>query len=56
MISSHVEATGSSRGKWVLEGWETMLPKFIKVFPQEYRKVLNQAAAKAAQQVEVARG
>ncbi len=56
LISNHVEATASSRGKWVLENWESMLPKFIKVFPQEYRRVLNQAAAKTAQQVEVARG
>jgi glutamate synthase domain-containing protein 3 len=55
-----VEATGSPRGKWVLENWENMLPKFIKVFPQEYRKVLNKSAAAAKVQVpngvEVARG
>ena len=60
MISSHVEATGSPRGKWVLENWESMLPKFIKVFPQEYRKVLLTRAAsakvKASNAVEVSRG
>ena len=54
MIASHVEATGSSRAKWILENWENMLPKFIKVFPQEYRRVLNKTAA--AVPVEVARG
>jgi glutamate synthase (ferredoxin) len=39
-IERHVEATGSPRGKWILENWEQMLPKFIKVFPQEYKRVL----------------
>ncbi len=59
MIASHVEATASSRGKWVMENWESMLPKFIKVFPQEYRRVLNLAAASKTSSVsgvEVARG
>jgi glutamate synthase domain-containing protein 3 len=29
------------RGKWVLENWENMLPKFVKVFPHEYKRVLG---------------
>jgi glutamate synthase domain-containing protein 3 len=41
IINSHVEATASSRGKWVLENWENMLPKFVKVFPHEYKRVLG---------------
>jgi glutamate synthase domain-containing protein 3 len=53
MITSHTEDTGSPRGKWVLENWESMLPKFIKVFPQEYRKVL---ATRASRVLEVSRG
>jgi len=47
LISRHVRYTGSPRGKWVLENWEQMLPKFIKVFPQEYRRVLKVARAAA---------
>ncbi len=43
MIQSHVDATGSSRGKWILENWDNMLPKFIKVFPHEYKRVLGLA-------------
>ena len=35
LIAQHVEATGSPRGKWILENWEHMLPKFVKVFPHE---------------------
>jgi glutamate synthase (NADPH) large chain len=41
LIASHVEYTGSPRGKWILENWEMMLPKFVKVFPQEYKRVLG---------------
>src|SRR5690242_2838010 len=41
LIAKHVEATGSPRGKWVLENWEQMLDKFIRVFPKEYRRVLS---------------
>jgi glutamate synthase (NADPH/NADH) large chain len=41
LIVRHVDATGSPRGKWILENWEEMLPKFIKVFPHEYKRVLG---------------
>ena len=50
LIIEHVQATGSPRGKWVLENWASLLPKFVKVFPHEYKRVLGiprmQAAAK----------
>jgi glutamate synthase (NADPH/NADH) large chain len=39
LIERHVEFTGSPRGQWILENWSTMLPKFIKVFPHEYKRV-----------------
>jgi glutamate synthase domain-containing protein 2/glutamate synthase domain-containing protein 1/glutamate synthase domain-containing protein 3 len=45
LIARHVEFTSSPRGKWVLENWEQMLPKFIKIFPHEYKRVLTQASA-----------
>jgi glutamate synthase (NADPH) large chain len=41
IINHHVEATESVRGKWVLENWENMRPKFVKVFPHEYKRVLG---------------
>jgi glutamate synthase domain-containing protein 3 len=31
LITRHAELTGSPRAKWILDNWETMLPKFIKV-------------------------
>jgi len=47
LIARHAELTGSPRAKWILDNWETMLPKFVKVFPHEYKRVLAQAAAPA---------
>jgi glutamate synthase (NADPH/NADH) large chain len=41
LIARHVEFTGSPRAKWILENWSTMLPKFVKVFPHEYKRVLR---------------
>jgi len=51
VIARHAEATQSPRAKWVLESWEQMLPKFVKVFPREYKRVLS-----VGQVLEVARG
>ena len=41
LITRHGEFTGSPQAKWILENWGTMLPKFIKVFPHEYKRVLG---------------
>jgi glutamate synthase (NADPH/NADH) large chain len=41
LVTRHVEATGSPRGRWILENWGEMLPKFVKVFPHEYKRVLG---------------
>ncbi len=36
------EATGSPRAKLILENWSEMLPKFVKVFPHEFKQVAGQ--------------
>jgi glutamate synthase (NADPH) large chain len=41
LISKHVAATNSPRGKWILENWGATLPHFVKVFPHEYKRVLG---------------
>jgi glutamate synthase domain-containing protein 3 len=48
VIFHHFEATGSPRAKWVLENWAEMLPKFVKVFPHEYKRVLGVPRVKQA--------
>ena len=41
LIARHVRHTGSERGKMILDNWAAYLPKFVKVMPVEYRKVLE---------------
>jgi glutamate synthase domain-containing protein 2/glutamate synthase domain-containing protein 1/glutamate synthase domain-containing protein 3 len=48
LIVRHAELTESPRAKWILDNWETMLPKFIKVFPHEYKRVLGIPRSPAA--------
>jgi glutamate synthase (ferredoxin) len=40
LIENHYNATLSPLGQRILEQWETYLPKFIKVLPEEYRQAL----------------
>ena len=47
LIEQHVEYTNSPRGQWVVENWEAMRAKFIKVFPHEYKRVLGVPQANA---------
>jgi len=41
LIIRHNYYTGSTKAKYILDNWENCLPKFVKVFPMEYRKVLG---------------
>ena len=41
LIEKHAEATDSPRARWILENWYAMLPKFVKVFPHEFKRVLG---------------
>jgi glutamate synthase (ferredoxin) len=40
-IAKHVELTGSARGKAILDKWDAELPKFFKVFPRDYERMLE---------------
>ena len=46
LIARHAELTGSERARAVLADWERTLPKFVKVMPKDYKRVLE-ALAKA---------
>jgi glutamate synthase (ferredoxin) len=46
MIQRHVDYTGSEKASKVLASWEEMVPKFVKVMPKDYKRVL-QAIEKA---------
>ena len=53
LISRHVQYTGSRKGRRILESWEAMLPKFLKVMPVEYRRVLEQRKARSSRETAV---
>ena len=46
LIQKHADATLSQKANKVLAGWKEFLPKFVKVMPRDYKRVL-QAIAKA---------
>jgi glutamate synthase (ferredoxin) len=48
MIENHAINTKSTRAAGILAAWETYLPKFVKVMPKDYKRVLQ--ALKKAQQ------
>ena len=41
LIRRHAEYTGSDRAARILEAWEQMVPKFVKVYPNDYRRVIE---------------
>ncbi len=45
-IENHARYTGSTRAQQILADWETARGRFIKVFPNEYRRALGELAAK----------
>lgn len=44
MITAHVEATGSEKGKEILENFKEVLPKFKKIIPHDYKNMLQKIA------------
>ena len=48
LIQNHADYTGSKQAFKVLALWEEKLPKFVKVMPKDYKRVLQ--ALKKAQQ------
>jgi glutamate synthase (NADPH/NADH) large chain/glutamate synthase (ferredoxin) len=55
LLADHNRWTGSKRARDLLDNWETSRLKFVKVFPNEYKRALGEiharklaAAAKAA--------
>ena len=56
IINRHYEQTDSPHAAAILADWETQLPRFVRVFPHEYRRVLTERATKAEEEKEAAHG
>jgi len=41
MLKDHLTLSGSSNARRILEDWQAALPKFIKVMPRDYKRVLE---------------
>jgi glutamate synthase domain-containing protein 3 len=41
LLKRHRDLTGSPRAAWILKHWAGAQPRFIKVFPHEYKRVLG---------------
>ena len=41
LLQQHRDFTGSARAAWLLEHWANAQQRFIKVFPHEYKRVLD---------------
>ena len=44
MVEDHLELTGSANARRVIDDWDGMLPKFVKVMPYDYKRALAERA------------
>jgi glutamate synthase (ferredoxin) len=49
LVENHLERTSSHRARQVLDAWDEWLPKFVKVIPRDYKRMLD-AIARAEEQ------
>jgi len=40
MIEKHLDYTKSARARKILDAWDQMVPRFVKVMPKDYKRVL----------------
>ena len=44
LLKRHIQLTNSDLGRFILSDWTTQSAHFIKVFPKEYKAVLQKRA------------
>ncbi len=49
MVERHLRYTGSPRAAQVLDGWAEMIPRFVKIYPRDYRR-MHEAVARVQQE------
>ena len=53
MVEWHVKYTFSDKGQKVLDNWKALLPKFVKVMPRDYRRVMKSHNQRLPKEVEL---
>ncbi|MGZ8635047.1 MAG: glutamate synthase-related protein, partial [Solirubrobacteraceae bacterium] len=51
LVEEHERRTGSPVARRVLDSWDALLPRFAKVFPTDYKRVLAEQAAGSEQEI-----
>ncbi|MEA2275879.1 MAG: glutamate synthase large chain, partial [Solirubrobacteraceae bacterium] len=54
LVEEHLRRTGSPVARRVLERWDEVVPKFVKVFPTDYKRVLAERARREEERFEPA--
>ena len=54
LIDEHFQSTQSAVAKKVLDEWEETLPNFVKVYPTDYRRVIEERKNKKQNELQVA--
>jgi len=54
LIEDHHRWTGSVRARELLDHWASARAKFVKVFPNEYRRALGEMAAQKSAEAAIA--
>jgi len=55
LVEDHHKWTGSLRARDILDHWAHSLAKFVKVFPHEYKRALNEMGAKKEVEATIAK-
>ncbi|MNL65429.1 Ferredoxin-dependent glutamate synthase 1 [compost metagenome] len=42
LITRHTALTGSNAGQRILDAWDEALPKFVRVIPKDYKRMMEQ--------------
>ena len=53
LVQEHFDCTGSSNADKILKAWNQMAPMFVKIFPRDYRRVLEERKHKQEQELEL---
>jgi len=56
LIGNHYSFTGSSIAKGIIDNWDTCLSQFIKVYPRDYQRVLEEESQEEEHVDEVPEG
>ena len=51
LLQDHLRYTGSANAERILAAWDEMLPKFVKIMPRDYKRILVERERKEAEAI-----